>query len=279
MMILALAAGCALSAWAQRDKDTFTAMSLDAGFGKMDLSAPAIPPEEIIRQFSAKESEFEKALSHYTYRRTVRVQSFDDDDKVDGEWYQVDDVVFDATGRRTEKTTYAPENTLQHFQISPSDLVDLQNGQFLVLTSEDIGQYNLKYVGKQKVDEVECYVFDVSPKTVEKKKRYFLGRIWVDTTDILIVVSNGRMIPDDTRKGNEDLHPPFMTWRQQVDGKYWFPVYTKGEGILHFARSAYNPPNDAHIRETIKFSNYQRFGSTATITFEGEVPDEKQKPK
>jgi len=104
-----------------------------------------------------------------------------------------------------------------------------------VLTAEEIGQYDVKYVGRQKVDEVDCYVFDVSPKTIVKGKRYLLGRVWVDETDLQIVVTNGRMVPDDTRKNNEDLHPPFMTWRQQVDGHYWFPVYTKGEGILHFS--------------------------------------------
>ena len=274
-LLLTLMAAVGLSAAAQKDKDSFTSMPLDAGFGRMDISAPSVPPEQIIREFSAKESEFEAALSHYTYRRTVRVQSFNEDDKVDGEWYQVDDVTFDSTGRRTEKTAYAPENTLQHVQISPSDLQDLQNGNYLVLTKEDIGQYDLKYVGKQKVDEVECYVFDVSPKTIDKHKRYFLGRIWVDTSDLLIVVSNGRMVPDDTRKGHEDLHPPFMTWRQQVDGKYWFPVYTKAEGVLHFAGGYGYPATDDHIRETIKYSDYKRFGSTVTFTVEGRADEKK----
>jgi hypothetical protein len=273
---MVLAAVCALTATAQRDKDSFTPMALDAGFGRMDLSAPSMPPDEIIRQFTAKESEFEQALAHYTYRRTLRVQSFDDDDKVDGEWYQIDDVVFDPTGRRMEKTAYAPENSLQHIQISPSDLQDLQNTDFIVLTKDEIGHYDLKYVGKQRVDEVECYVFDASPKLIEKKKRYFLGRIWVDATDLQIVVTNGRMIPDDTRRGKEDLHPPFMTWRQQIDGKYWFPVYTKGEGILHFAAGRGYPANDAHVRETIKYTDYKRFGSTATFTYEGEVASPKK---
>ena len=101
-------------------------------------------------------------------------------------------------------------------------------------------------MGRQKVDEVDCYVFDVSPKTIEKNKRYLDGRIWVDTTDLQIVVTNGRMVPDDTRKDHEDLHPPFMTWRQQVDGHYWFPVYTKGEGYLHFSGGYGYMAQDVH---------------------------------
>ena len=277
-----LAAGCAIATSAQ-DKDSFTPMALDSGFGQMDLSTPTAPPEEIIRQFAAKESEFQQALNHYTYRRTARVQTVDDDNKVDGEYYEVDDVIFDSTGRRTEKAIFAPESTLQRVMMSPSDLQDIQHGYPFVLTAEDIGQYNVKYVGRQKVDEVDCYVFDLSPKVIEKKKRYLLGRIWVDVTDLQIVVTNGRMVPDDTRKGSEDLHPPFMTWRQQVDGHYWFPVYTKGEGILHFAAGAGSMGEDVHMRDTVKYSDYKRFGSTSKIIYEGQdiTPDkapDKQQP-
>ena len=271
-------AGCVLAAAAQQ-KDTFTPMALDAGFGRMDISTPAIAPDEIVKQFAAKESEFQRALNHYTYRRIARVNTIDDDNKVDGEWYEVDDVIFDPSGNRTEKVVYAPPNTLARVQMSPSDLQDIQRGYPFVLTAEDIGQYNVKYVGRQKVDEVDCYAFDVSPKSIEKKKRYLLGRIWVDATDLQIVVTNGRMVPDDTRKNSEDLHPPFMTWRQQVDGHYWFPVYTKGEGILHFSGGSGYMAQDVHIRDIIKYSDYKQFGSTTKIIYEGQdisAPELKQ---
>ena len=264
-----LAALCALPAWAQ-DKDSFTAMAMDAGFGPMDISAPTTPPEEIIKQFAAKESEFQRALNHYTYRRIARVQTIDDDNRVDGEYYEVDDVIFDPSGKRTEKVVYAPQNTLQRVMMTPSDLQDIQHGYPFVLTAEDIGQYVVKYVGRQKVDEVDCYAFDVSPKVIEKKKRYFLGRIWVDATDLQIVVTNGRMVPDDTRKNSEDLHPPFMTWRAQVDGHYWFPVYTKGEGVLHFSAAYGTMGEDVHMRDTIKYSDYKQFGSTTRIIYDGQ---------
>jgi hypothetical protein len=268
-MELAAVLAFAMAASGQ-DKDSFTPMSLDAGFGHMDLTPPATPPEEIIKKFAAKESEFQDALNHYTYRRVAKVQTIDDDNKVDGEYYEVDDVIFDHTGRRTEKVVFAPQNTLQRVSMSPSDLQDIQHGYPFVLTTEDIAAYNVKYVGRQKVDEVDCYVFDVSPKQIEKGKRYLLGRIWVDATDLQIVVTNGRMVPDDTRKGKEDLHPPFMTWRQQVDGHYWFPVYTKGEGVLHFSGGSGYLAQDVHMRDTIKYTDYKRFGSTSKIIYEGQ---------
>ena len=277
--IALLAASALALAAAAQEKDSFTPMALDAGFGRIDISEPAIAPEEIIRQFAAKESEFRQALNHYTYRRIARVQTIDDDNKVDGEYYEVDDVIFDSTGKRTEKVVYAPTNTLQRVQMSPSDLQDIQHGYPFVLTAEEIGQYNVKYMGRQKVDELDCYVFDVAPKVIEKKQRYLLGRIWVDATDLQIVVTNGRMVPDDTRKNNEDLHPPFMTWRQQVDGHYWFPVYTKGEGVLHFSGGHNSMAQDVHMRDTIKYTDYKQFGSTMKIIYEGKdiTPPEKKK--
>jgi len=267
VLVAILAAGPVVIA---QGKDSFTPMPLDAGFGRMDLSQPSIPVDQIIQQFAAKETEFQDALNHYTYRRVARVQTVDDDGKVDGEWYEVDDVVFDPTGRRTEKVVFAPANTLTRVQMSPSDLQDIQHGYPFVLTKEDLPQYDVKYVGRQKVDEVDCYVFDVSPRQILKNKRYLDGRIWVDSTDLQIVVTNGRMVPDDTKKGQEDLHPPFMTWRQQVDGHYWFPVYTKGEGILHFSGGYGYMSQDVHIRDVVKYTDYKRFGSTSKIIYDGQ---------
>ncbi len=264
---------------AAQAKDSFKPMALDSGFGRIDLSPPTTPADDIIHKFAAKESEFQEALNHYTYRRVARVQTVDDDNKVDGEYYEVDDVIFDPSGKRTEKVVFAPGNTLQRVMMSPSDFQDIQHGYPFVLTSEVIGQYNVKYVGKQKVDEVDCYVFDVSPKQIEKGKRYLDGRIWVDAQDLQIVVTNGRMVPDDTRKGKEDLHPPFMTWREQVDGHYWFPVYTKGEGVLHFAGGNGYMTEDVHIRDIIKYTDYKRFGSTSKIIYEGQDISPQQNPQ
>ena len=108
-----------------QDKDTFTPCLWISGFRAHGHFCASVPPEQIIKEFAAKESEFQEALNHYTYRRKARVQTIDDDNKVDGEWYEVDDVIFDPTGQRTEKVVFAPENTLQRVMMSPSDLQDI----------------------------------------------------------------------------------------------------------------------------------------------------------
>jgi hypothetical protein len=249
---------------------SYTAMPLDQGFGKLDTSAPATPAQQIIDSFTAKESEFRAAMGNYTYERSVKVETLDDDNKVDGQYYQVTDITFDPTGRRFEKVVLAPENTLERVSMSPADFQDIEQRLPFVLTKEDVGQYNLTYVGRQKVDEVDTYVFDVKPKVIEKNKRYFQGKIWVDQKDLQIVVTNGKNVPDDTRKGHEDLSTPFTTYREQIDGKYWFPVYTRGEGVLHFSGGNGYLSQDVHLRETVKYADYKRFGSSVKITFEGQ---------
>lgn len=249
---------------------SYTAMPLDSGFGKLDTSAPSVPAQQIIDNFTAKESEFRAAMGDYTYERSVKVETLDDDNKVDGQYYQVTDITFDPSGHRYEKVVFAPQNSLQRISMSPADFQDIEQRLPFVLTKEDVGQYDLTYIGRQKVDEVETYVFDVKPKVMEKNKRYFLGRIWVDEKDLQIVVTNGKNVPDDTRKGHEDLSPPFTTYREQIDGKYWFPVYTRGEGILHFTGGNGYMGQEVHIRETLKYAKYKRFGSTVKITFDGQ---------
>lgn len=269
-IVLLLGISCAAPVVA-KGQGTFTPMPLDSGFGPLNTAPPTIPPDQIIKQFAAKETEYKAARGHYTYRRVARVDTINDDNgKVDGEWYEEDDVTFNPSGGRMERVLYAPPSTLTRIMMSPSDLQDIEHGYPFVLTTENLPEYNITYVGRQKIDALQTYAFDVVPKVIEKHQRYFDGRIWVDAKDLQIVVTDGRMVPDDTKRGQEDLHPPFMTWRQQIDGHYWFPVYTKGEGILHFTGGNGYMDQDVHVREVIKYTDYKRFGTSATILFDGQ---------
>jgi hypothetical protein len=175
--------------------------------------------------------------------------------------------------------TLAPQDTLQRVSMSPADFQDIEKRLPFVLTKEDIGQYVVTYTGKQKVDEVDTYVFDVKPKVLEKGKRYFQGRIWVDSHDLQIVVTNGKNVPDDLRKGHEDLSTPFTTYREQIDGKYWFPVYTKGDGVLHFSGGSGYLSQDVHLREVLKYTDYKQYGATVKIIYQGqEIPNGEKGP-
>jgi hypothetical protein len=251
--------------------------------GALDKSEPkGITVEEIIKRFSAKEKAFKEARDQYTFRQDVKVMTLDGDTP-DGYYQQVFDVTFDDKGRKIKNVVFAPQPTLQRLMMTEEDFDDIENRLPFVLTSDEIGEYDILYVGQQKQDELTTYVFDVAPKQIVGKKRYFQGRIWVDDHDFQIVETYGKTVPDiRKKKGNENLFPKFTTWREQIDGQYWFPTYTRAEDTLKFSMG------DIKIREIIKYTNYRRFGSKSKITFEGQEvqkgteqkkPEEQKQPE
>src|ERR1700720_1019125 len=251
--------------------------------GSLDKSEPqGITVEEIVKRFSAKEKAFKEARDQYTFRQDVKVMTLNGDTP-DGYYQQVFDVTFDDKGRKIKNVVFAPQPTLQRIQMTEEDFDDIENRLPFVLTSDEIGEYDILYVGQQKQDELNTYVFDVAPKQIVGKKRYFQGRIWVDDHDFQIVETYGKTVPDiRKKKGNENLFPKFTTWREQIDGQYWFPTYTRAEDTLKFSMG------DIKIREIIKYTNYRRFGSRSKITFEGQEvqkgteqkkPEEQKQPE
>ena len=253
---------------------TWLAVSASASMGPLVNQPPkGITPEQVIQRFAAKEAEFKAAREHYTYNQEVKVQTLDGD-TVDGEYKQSIDITFDDKGRRLEKVLYAPAPTLQRVQMTREDIDDIEKRLPFVLTTEDLPDYNILYVGQQRVDELDTYVFDVAPKKIDKGKRYFQGRIFVDQQDMQIVLTDGKNVPEIRKKSEENLFPSFVTYREQVDGKYWFPTYTKAEDNLHFSSG------DVHIREIVKYTNYKRFGSDVKIIYDGQevksAPEAKQ---
>jgi hypothetical protein len=247
--------------------------------GELDKAEPkGITPEEIIKRFAAKEKEFKAARDQYTYRQEVKVQTLDGD-TVTGEYRETFDVLFDDKGKRLENVQFAPQSTLENGGISMTkeDFDDIRNRLPFVLTSDEVGEYDILYVGQQQEDSLHCYVFDIAPKVIEKNKRYFQGRVWVDDHDFQIVKTFGKTVPDIRKKKNEEnLFPKFVTWREQIDGTYWFPTYTKADDVLHFQGGLQN----VHIREIVKYTNYKRFGSKVKIIYDGkEVERTENKPE
>jgi hypothetical protein len=234
---------------------------------------PPIAVEEIIRKFAEREQEFQKARENYIYRQTVRIEVLELDGRRSGEeYFMVSDILFDNKGRRIEKVVRSPPSTLQRVILTPEDLHDIQNIFPFVLTTSSVGKYNLTYLGKEKIDEIDSYVFDVSPKKVEKDERYFEGKIWVDDQDLQIVKTDGKTIYVVTKRNKDARFPRFETYRSNVDGKYWFPVYTKADDVLDF------PGNKVRIREVVKYENYKRFEADVKITDVQEAPADKSKP-
>jgi hypothetical protein len=237
------------------------------GNGPLNPAQPqGISVQELIQKFAGKEAVFKDARNHYTYTQEITVQTLDGN-TVDGEFKETTDVLYDDEGKRIENVTYAPQSTLTRIGLTPQDYDDFRNRLPFVLTTQDLGEYNISFVGQQHVDELDTYVFDVAPKKVEKNTgpRFFDGRIWVDNRDYQIVKTCGKNVPDNHKKNQENLTPKFVTYREQVDGQYWFPTYTRADDVLNFSSGP------IQVREIVKYTNYKRFGVKTKITYGGEV--------
>jgi hypothetical protein len=251
------------------------------GFGKLDPTPPTgITADQIIQKMGARESAFAAARNQYTFRQDVKFNTISDDtNRPDGEYHQVTDITFDKDARRVEHVVFAPANTIERVIMTENDFKDIEKRLPFILTAPELPEYNIQYAGRQKVDELDTYVFDVAPKTFEKGKRYFQGRIWVDQQDDEIVLCEGLNVPQDTRPSHADLSPPFTTYYEQIDGKYWFPTYTKAEGTLHFPPQNGAMAEDVHVRSIIRYTDYKQFHTNVKILYNGEeIPDSTPPP-
>ena len=217
--------------------------------GALVTDAPkGFAPQEIVQKFTAKEKEFKNARKRCTYRQAVKMQVLDGE-AVTQEYHQVADVRLDENGKKIKTIVLAPQPTMT---LTPEDTEDLESRLHFTLSTDELPQYNVTYAGQQQEDDLHCYVFDVAPKQMEKDRRYFEGRIWVDDRDFQIVKMTGKSAPDipGKKKHPPNLFPKFTTYRQLI-GKYWFPTYSSTDDFLHF------PAGDVHVRGTVEGTDYK----------------------
>jgi hypothetical protein len=220
-------------------------------------------PEEIqriIREFAAKEKVFRAARNNYTYHQINKVQELGPDNEVVGTYEQEWDILYDDSGKRIERVTYAPTATLKGLIVTQEDIENFRNIQPFVLTTDDLPEYDIKYLGHVKVDQIVAYVFSLRPKEIQKNRLYFQGVVWVDDRDLQIVKSEGKTVPELKGKKGQNLFPRFTTWREQIDGKFWFPTYTMADDTLYFPNG---PP--VHMKEIVRYNDYKQFKSGTRI--------------
>ena len=229
------------------------------GDGLLETAQPKnITLAEVIQKLGVEEAKVKEARTHYTFSQDVLVQTVDGK-VVSGQFHEVSDVSYDDKGKRAEHVTFAEQSTLRGVQLSQEDMDDIRVFMPLILPTEDLPQYNLTYAGSQHVDDLDTYVFHVEPKHEEKNKRFFQGRIWVDSRDLQIVKACGKSVPETIHvKKNQpqDIRPTFVSYRQPVDG-HWFPAYARVDDTLHFKAET------VHVREIVKLTGYKRVGTAA----------------
>jgi len=236
----------AIGAWAQTD--------CAEGNGELKTDPPkGITEAELIGKIAANETRVRDARSHYTFTQDTMVQTLSGT-SVDGQFHEVTTVSYDSKGKRLENVTFSEVPTLRGIQMSAEDTEDIRVFMPWLMTSDEAPQYNIKYAGQQHVDDLDTYMFHVEPKREEKGKRYFQGRVWVDSQDLQVVKLCGKSVPEiipKKKKDPQDLRPTFVTWRQLVEGN-WFPAYSRIDDNLHFRAEM------VHVREVVKFTGYKR---------------------
>ncbi len=238
-------------------------------------SGPQLPPEEIIRRFTKKESELLEIWREYSYIQESRIQTIGPADTITGEYFQASEFVFNDAGRRIERIIRAPQSTLYEVSLTAEDKNAFINLQPFALTAEELPNYFVSFVNKEKLDDLNTYVFDVTPKVMSNQReldklrkqkiegKFFQGKIWVDDQDMQIVKTAGKIVPEF-----EQRFVKFETYRENIDERFWLPTYTYGDERVFFPKGG-----SARIRMTIKYKNYRRFSSDVKLLDTEEVKE------
>ncbi len=279
-MLAAAVVGVAAASQAVAQTSSQTAAGTPSTINR---SGSPVDVDGMIRRIAAKEAEFRKALNEYSFKRDAVIQTIAFGGQISGEYHRVSRFVFDDSGNRYEKILRFPIPTITAIGITPEDIEDLGGVQAFALESSKLNDYDFSYVGKEKIDELDLHVFDVTPKILNDQRRlaalkkakepqrYFQGRIWVDDVDFQIVKARGKGVPEF-----EQRFVTFESYRQQIDGKYWFPTYAYADDELIFKSG-----ESVRVRMKITFTEFERLRGKVIVVEEGDpgdVKEEKEKP-
>jgi hypothetical protein len=239
----------------------------DARARRADIST-----DEVIRRFAASESRLRDARNQFAFKQDVTIQTLMGPQAVTGTYRRVSEILFTDDGQRQERITFFPQSTLQSLTVTTEDLRDLGVIQPFALTTEDLPKYNVRFLGRERLDELDTYVFDVAPRDpkamAKANERYLEGRVWVEDQDYMIVKVSGKAGPEI----GDSRYPRFETYRENIDGKYWFPTYTYADDVLSF------PNGDVRIRMVVKYADYRQFTGNITIVEDGPMVDPDDNP-
>ncbi|CAN5343926.1 hypothetical protein BH10ACI2_BH10ACI2_08450 [soil metagenome] len=240
-----------------------------SGIVKKDLSPAEI--DKIVKKFAANERDFREALKDYVFNRFATVNIIGLGGQVAGTYRRDSFMAINQDGSRFEKVLFAPMATTPPGFVTPEDLEDLGGVTPFAIDPDAVPQYNFSYMGLENVDGLDLYVFDVTPKVIpdpkKSKLRLFIGRIWVEKDDLMIIKSKGKAVPET----KENKFPIVETIRLPVDNKYYFPVEARADDELVFGNGTVT-----RIKMPVKFKDYRVGRSEVRIL--DDVTDPKPTP-
>jgi hypothetical protein len=225
------------------------------------VEPPSLPPDQIIRKFVAKEDEFASVRPTFAAKRTVKISEYDHAGTIIGEFLQVSEAMRMPDGRVVNKVLEHPQSTLHSFPLEPADVKELERIPQFPINSSQLAKYDLKYIGTEKVDEIDTYIFKVTPKTVDRKSSYLDGIVWVDTQYLEVVKTYGKWVNElGDVKFAQMPFTTFETYRENVDGKYWFPSYERADETVHVKEG------DFSVRLVVKWTDFKPLPAAVSDT-------------
>jgi hypothetical protein len=222
------------------------------------VAPPSLPPMEIIQAFSKKEETYQAARPQFSFRKTIHIQEFGPDGRPAGEYLATYDEVRSPDGKIYQKATAPPQSSLQYLSFEPEDAERLTRLPAYPVTASQLSKYDVRYLNTEKVDEIDCYIFQVSPRTLERQHPLFDGVIWVDQKYLEVVKTYGKWITDLGAVAPPTLpFDMFETYRENVEGKYWFPDYARADGTYKLK------DREIPIRAIIKWTDFKPFPPVA----------------
>jgi hypothetical protein len=243
---------------------------------KTDLSQAEV--DRIVKKFTENELLFRSALNSYIFNRSANIQTVGMGGQITGVYRRDSFMTFTDKSERIEKILFMPMSTLKDVSMSAEDIDNLGGINPFAIEPAHVSNYNFTYLGKERIDELNLYVFDVTPKTLPNPKKssqkFFSGRIWVDDQDLMIVKSKGKALPEgkDTT-GQEQRFPVMETWRENVDGKYWFPAFSSSDDELIF-----DSGQSVKMKIRVKYTNYKQ-GTSEVKILDDDGSEIKEEPK
>ena len=216
---------------------------------------PPIPESEIIRRFAANEDAMQKEYDAYNFARTIRIEELTDPG---GKFLVSGTVYTKPDGERTLRIEKQAESNLKQTDFTLEDVRIIAQLPLFILTTEEIPNYVFTYAGQDKLDQLNTYVFQVKPKQLSRKRRFFEGAVWVDDRDLTIVKSYGKFIGEIAGNGTKLPFTMFETFRENFQDKYWLPTYTRSDDFIENDKVG-----EMHIRMVIHDTDFKVAGSGA----------------
>jgi hypothetical protein len=219
---------------------------------------PPLPVDEIIHKFAANEDVMKKVYDTYDFTQSIRLDELTDPG---GKFSVTGEVYTKADGLRYMRVTKPAESSLKLMHFSLEDVRVIASMPEFPLTTGEIENYNFKYAGQDKLDQLVTYIFQVRPKTLSRKKRYFEGVIWIDDHDFAIVKSYGKYVSELEGNGTALPFTMFETYRENFQSKYWLPTYTRSDD---YYRSEGN--DELPLRLVVHSTDFKLRAATASPT-------------